>query len=59
MTRVMWSAQAESGGVRTEIDAQTRTVGGYTNTETTSLVLLVYDKGLIQSLRSAGLQAQR
>ena len=58
MERVMWSAQAESGGIRTDVDADTYVVGGYTNTETTSLVLLAYDEALIESLRSAGLRAQ-
>lgn len=58
MERLMWSAQAESGGIRTDVDADTYAVGGYTNTETTSLVLLVYDEALIESLRSAGLRAQ-
>ena len=58
MERLMWSAQAESGGIRTDVDADTYAVGGYTNTETTSLVLLVYDESLIESLRSAGLRAQ-
>ena len=59
MERLMWSAQAESGGIRTDFDADTYAVGGYTNTETTSLVLLAYDEALIESLRSAGLQAQQ
>ncbi len=59
MEDVMWSAQAESGGIRTDLDASTFAVGGYTNTETTSLVILAYDRALIQSLRSAGLQAQQ
>lgn len=58
MERVMWLAQAESGGIHTDIDAHTFAVGGFTNTETTSLVLLVYDKARIHTLRSAGLQAQ-
>ncbi len=59
MERMMWSAQAESGGIHTDIDAQTHAIGGYTNTETTSLVLLVYDEALIKSLRSKGLQAHQ
>ena len=58
MERVMWSAQAESGGIHTDIDVDTYAVGGHTNTETTSLVVLVYDEALIESLRSAGLRAQ-
>ena len=59
MERLMWSAQAESGGIRTDVDANTYEVGGYTNTETTSLALIAYDEALIQSLQSAGLRAQR
>ena len=59
MERLMWSAQAESGGIRTDVDARTYAVEAYTNTETTSLALIAYDEALIQSLRSAGLRAQR
>ena len=59
MERVMWAAQEESGGIRTDVDVHTYAVEGFTNTETTSLVLLAYDTALIQSLRSAGLQAQQ
>ena len=59
MEQMMWSAQSGSGGIRTDVDTRTYAVGGYTNTETTSLVLLAYDTTLIQSLRSAGLRAQR
>ena len=55
MERVMWSAQSLSGGVHTDIDVYTHSVGGFTNTETTSLVLLAYDMELIRSLRSAKL----
>ncbi len=58
MERAIWSARAESGGIRTDIDARTYAVGGYTNTETTSLVLIAYDDELVRSLRSAGLRAQ-
>lgn len=48
--QMMWSHQGSGGGIHTEMDFELN-VGGFANTETTALAILVYDSTLLPALR--------